>query len=174
MKKLPILALYFCCITSAFSVEPLELSPLPLKTNPGDITDVVTQENIHQTICIPGYTKTVRPSTSYTNSLKNQQLHSMYNYADVNPSQYEEDHIVPLAVGGNPTAEANLWPQPRNIEWGASRKDQLEVFVHKAVCKGVITLKEGQEVFLTNWVDHYNQFKLKPHKTFRSTENSDD
>lgn len=30
----------------------------------------VTQNRIAQTICVPGYTKTVRPSTTYTNGVK--------------------------------------------------------------------------------------------------------
>lgn len=30
----------------------------------------VTQETIQQTICVPSYTATVRPSTNYTNGVK--------------------------------------------------------------------------------------------------------
>jgi hypothetical protein len=30
----------------------------------------VTQANIHQTICVPGWAATVRPSTSFTNGVK--------------------------------------------------------------------------------------------------------
>src|SRR5664279_936918 len=37
---------------------------------PGAMDPKVTQDNIDQTICVSGYTKTVRPPVSYTNSLK--------------------------------------------------------------------------------------------------------
>src|SRR5258708_23569297 len=40
----------------------------------------VTQANIHTTICISGYTTKIRPSTSYTNKLKKQQIKHYVDY----------------------------------------------------------------------------------------------
>ena len=37
----------------------------------------------------------------------------MAEYADTNPiSDYEEDHLIPLELGGSPTSPLNLWPEP--------------------------------------------------------------
>jgi hypothetical protein len=47
--------------------------PLPDSScTPGSYNPDVTQSNIHSTICVSGWTDTVRPSTSYTNPLKAQ------------------------------------------------------------------------------------------------------
>ena len=41
---------------------------------PGVVNPNVTQENIAQTICVPGFTRTIRPPASYTSSLKVRQI----------------------------------------------------------------------------------------------------
>lgn len=71
---------------------------------------------------------------------------------------YEEDHIVPLEVGGNPSSPLNLFPQPRNIKLSAYLKDQLENRMHQLVCSGQLTLKVAQAVFLTNWEKGYSKY----------------
>jgi hypothetical protein len=48
---------------------------------PGELDPSVTQSDIKTTICVSGYTKTVRPPTSYTNALKVQQIRE-YGYTD--------------------------------------------------------------------------------------------
>ena len=114
---------------------------------------------IKSTICVIGWTATVRPPASYTNQLKYSQLHSGYNLGgDLNLKDYEEDHIVPLEVGGNPTSALNLFPEPRNIKYGSYVKDQLENRMHQLVCAGQVTLKVGQSVFLTNWEKGYVKY----------------
>ena len=45
-----------------------------------------------------GPTRHFRPPTSYTGALKRQQL-AAYGYADVDPSHYEEDYLIPLGIG---------------------------------------------------------------------------
>jgi hypothetical protein len=66
---------------------------------PGAINPDVTQSSIDDTICVSGWTATVRPPTSYTNALKAQQI-GEYGYADTALSDYEEDHLIPLELGG--------------------------------------------------------------------------
>src|SRR5256885_8433945 len=56
---------------------------------PGGFDRGVTQRNIKQTICHPGYSRTVRPPTSYTNRLKAEGI-GEYGFADTNLSDYEE------------------------------------------------------------------------------------
>ncbi len=71
---------------------------------------------------------------------------------------YEEDHIVPLEVGGHPSSPLNLFPEPRNIKFSAYLKDQLENRIHQLVCAGTLTLKAGQAVFLSNWEKGYAKY----------------
>jgi len=72
---------------------------------------------------------------------------------------YQEDHLVPLCVGGAPRDPDNLWPQPLNGRWSAAVKDQLESSVCRQVCRGDITLKQGQAIFLqADWIQAYLRF----------------
>lgn len=56
----------------------------------------VTQDTVFRTICVPGWTRTIRPPTSYTNTLKLRQM-AEYGIQGMDPSVVEEDHLVPLA-----------------------------------------------------------------------------
>ena len=126
---------------------------------PGAINPAVTQANIKSTICVIGWTATVRPPATYTNQLKYSQLHAGYNLGgDLNLKDYEEDHIVPLETGGNPTSPLNLFPEPRNIKYGSYVKDQLENRMHQLVCLGKVSLKTAQAVFLINWEKGYSKY----------------
>lgn len=114
---------------------------------PGVADPSVTQDNIHQTICVKGYTKTVRPPVEYTNALKLQQIQE-YGYTDANLRDYEEDHLISLELGGSPRDPKNLWPEP-----GASpnAKDSIENLCHEKVCSGQLSLSEVQKEISTNW-----------------------
>lgn len=100
----------------------------------------VTQSTIRSTICKSGYTGTIRPSASYTTTLKVQQIR-LYGYQDTNPASYEEDHEISLEVGGNPTNHENLWPEPIAI---AHQDDQVENQIKASICSGQQTLAQGQ------------------------------
>ena len=125
---------------------------------PGVTSPAVTQDNIQSTICVSGYTATVRPPISYTNALKVQQI-AQYGYADTNPSDYEEDHLISLEVGGDPKDPKNLWPQPRRSEpYNASVKDTLENVLKGKVCSGELTLAAAQHAIATDWVAAYHMY----------------
>ena len=131
---------------------------LPNKTlTPGSLNPDVTIYNMKQTICVPNYSDTIRPSTYYTNKLKIKQMNE-YGYADKNPKNYEEDHLVPLSIGGHPTDPRNLWPQPRLISDGATKKDVFERWAHRAVCKGLVDLPTIQNYFANDWLAGYNRY----------------
>ncbi len=119
---------------------------------PGAANPNVTQANIGSTICVSGYTATIRPPTSYTNKLKAQQIKE-YGYSDTNLSSYEEDHLIPLELGGDPTNPQNLWPEPYNVSDnnGAYSKDKVENLLRKQVCSGQISLQEAQSEIVVNW-----------------------
>lgn len=86
----------YASASSAFAQAPT--LPDPSRT-PGAINPVVTQANIHATICVRGWTKTVRPPEDYTYRLKREQLRA-WDYVDQQTRDYEEDHLIPLALGG--------------------------------------------------------------------------
>jgi len=121
----------------------------PSATNPD-----VTQANIDSTICVSGYTATIRPPASYTNQLKVQSIHD-YGYNDTNVSDYEEDHLIPLEVGGDPTSALNLWAEPRYGTYAAQDKDGFENYLHAQVCDGSMTLAEAQHEIATDWVRYW-------------------
>jgi hypothetical protein len=124
---------------------------------PGMIDPNVTQDNINMTICFSGWTTRVRPSTVYTNRLKVYGIID-YNYRDVNKSFYEEDHLIPLELGGNPTDPKNLWPQPYVWTYGARDKDRLENYLNKLVCDGLMPLTEAQNEIATDWIKYYKEY----------------
>ena len=130
--------------------------PNPLLT-PGAVDLSVTQENIQSTVCVRGYTKTVRPPSYYTNKLKKMQVRE-YGYDDRNPKHYEEDHLIALSIGGNPRDPRNLWPEPRKGEWNASRKDDLEYIIYRMVCRGEIPLADAQREMASDWIGAYKKY----------------
>jgi hypothetical protein len=111
----------------------------PVRT-PGVLNPDVTQANIRSTICRHGWTDTVRPPTSYTNALKTKQ---MRQYREPGSrSDYQEDHLISLELGGNPTDPRNLWPEPYPR---ASDVDKIENELNDQVCSGELTLAEAQQ-----------------------------
>lgn len=97
------------------------LIPITANSANGYKNPDVTQSNIMQTICVKGWTKTIRPPVSYTNKFKKAQLNSKNN-----PKLYEEDHMLPLELGGHPTEPENILPQPWGGNCGAHVKDKEE------------------------------------------------
>jgi hypothetical protein len=121
---------------------------------PGAVDPSVTPQNLQSTVCVKGYTSTVRPDKKYTNRLKREQLRQ-YNYADLDPRNYEQDHLIPLNIGGSPADPKNMWPQPRDQQWGAEKKNDLEFVVYKMVCNGELALAEAQQRIARNWIEAY-------------------
>ena len=76
---------------------------------------------------------------SYTNALKIKQM-PIYELSG-SPSLYEEDHLIPLELGGAPRNPKNLWPEPRTQ---AKKSDPLETKLKRQVCKRVITLARAR------------------------------
>jgi hypothetical protein len=110
----------------------------PVRT-PGILNPDVTQATIGATICVVGWTRTVRPSTEYTNALKRKQMRA---YRETGAeSDYQEDHLISLELGGHPTDPRNLWPEPYPR---ASQVDTIENDLNRQVCDGSLTLAEAQ------------------------------
>jgi hypothetical protein len=111
----------------------------PVRT-PGVLNPDVTQANIRSTICHHGWTATIRPPTEYTNDLKRKQMRQYGLVGSL--SDYQEDHLISLELGGNPTDARNLWPEPYPR---AAEVDRIENELNAEVCSGRLTLAEAQQ-----------------------------
>ena len=124
---------------------------------PGAINPAATQENLATTVCKPGWATSVRPPSAYTSALKLAQIIE-YGYADRSPSHYQEDHLVPLELGGAPRDRRNLWPEPNTITLadgtsiGSKEKDDLEDALHDEVCSGTMLLADAQRAIARDWI----------------------
>jgi hypothetical protein len=106
---------------------------------PGAINPAVTQANIRKTICVHGWTKTVRPPESYTTALKVQQMRQYHLPGST--SDYQEDHLISLEMGGSPTDPRNLWPEPYPR---AAVVDKIENELNAKICSGKLTLAQAR------------------------------
>lgn len=106
---------------------------------PGAINPAVTQANIRKTVCVHGWTKTVRPPESYTTALKVAQMRQYHLPGST--SDYQEDHLISLEMGGSPTDPRNLWPEPYPR---AAVVDKIENELNAKICSGKLTLAQAR------------------------------
>ncbi len=125
---------------------------------PGAVNADIVQGNIGQNICNKNWsTSSERPSSNYTTALKIKQLVEL-GLKDTRTGDYEEDHLISLELGGNPTDPNNLWPEPYTASianGGAKKKDLVENFLHAQICAGTITLVNAQKEIATDWYKVY-------------------
>ena len=119
--------------------------PDPICT-PGSIDPAVNDSNVATTICVSGYTASIRPSSGYTGKLKREQMVE-YGFTD-SLALHEEDHLISLELGGAAADPTNLWPEPGH---SPNPKDKIENFMHAAVCAGRISLSDAQKRIATDW-----------------------
>lgn len=122
------------------------LLPDPICT-PGAVNPSVTQATIRRTICVSGWTATIRPSVSVTGPMKRRSM-SAYGVGAQSPSGFEYDHLISLELGGAPASTLNLWPEPHP---GSFAKDLIENALKRAVCAGRMTLAAAQHRIATDW-----------------------
>lgn len=118
------------------------------------LNPAVSASTIHQTICVSGWTATVRPPESYTEDLKREQIAEEGLPGGL--SSYEEDHRMPLELGGAPSDAMNLSPEsPRS----PNPKDTDETRLKTAVCDGQLTLMQAQQQLVATWLAPYPRYK---------------
>lgn len=158
MRAMFLLPAVLCLMTTGPAMAQQAL-PDPART-PGAVDPRVRQTNIDRTICVPGWGKSVRPPERYTESLKRQQIRE-YGYANQYLSAYEEDHLIPLELGGAPRDPRNLWPEPHVMPsgWGSRRKDYLENLLHRMVCEGRLPLDVARRAIARNWIAAYRRYR---------------
>jgi hypothetical protein len=120
------------------------------------LNPAVTQATIRQTICVSGWTSTVRPPVSYTDALKRQQLQQLAGQHPNDPhwttSGTEEDHRMPLDLGGDPRAVMNLSPEEPPSENPKDRDEAALGGSQGAVCRGQMTLAQAQAALVAKWL----------------------
>src|SRR2546421_10039763 len=109
-------------LTPATGAVPTKSGPLPDSSlTPGAADERVTQENVGQTICVPGYTKSVRKVSTKTKS----KVYAEYKISKKDRSKYVIDHLIALELGGSNDVK-NLWPEPKKGDRNSVRKDAVE------------------------------------------------
>ena len=106
---------------------------------PGVVAPDVTPANVGSTICVPGWSRSIRPPSDYTSRLKLEQIRAWGLRGRA--ADYQEDHLISLELGGHPTDPRNLWPEPYPR---ASAVDRIENELHHKVCDGSLDLREAQ------------------------------
>ncbi len=162
-------ALVAGCLLCAAAMASVPTLPNPA-TNPGALNPAVTQADIRQTICVRGWTKTVRPSFSYTNALKHRLLRRAgLSGRDIH--DFELDHLVSLELGGAPSDPRNLWLEPWTGPWNAHIKDKLENRLNHLVCRGQLSLQAARDAIASNWIAAYKRYVSTSPPNWRADHN---
>jgi hypothetical protein len=185
MRRVMLAVIALGCLAGSALAQPTPAIDLPKATIfPGATNPEITPDNIKDNICNKAWTtRSIRPSTTYTNALKSEQIKNLgYSVANEiprvptksgkttrpditkcveqssNPACYEEDHLISLELGGNPRSPDNLWPEPWFGTWNAGVKDRLEGKLNRMVCNGEITLGEAQQAIAKDWIVAYKKY----------------
>jgi len=121
------------------------LSRPDLRCTPGSVNSAVTQATVSRTICVTGWTATVRPPPSQTSQAKDD-LYNAYGISSQTPS--ELDHLIPLELGGSNDI-TNLWIEVGPIP---NPKDAVENRLRHYVCDGAMTLQAARAAIVANWM----------------------
>lgn len=151
-----LIALGLLCMAGRAQEHPMQPNS---KLTPGALDSHITQDNIQQTICLSGYTKTVR---NVPISVKKEVVRE-YGLPESDLSKVEIDHYISLEIGGSNSIE-NLWPQfysaaPGQKGYlGARQKDVVETELKRQVCSGQMRLEDAQ-VAIRAWPTYYKRYE---------------
>ncbi len=141
-RTLTLVAMLFsavACKAAPSTTPPATATTSAASNLVGTLNPAVTQATIRTTICVAGWTAQVRPPTSYISALERRQIRELGLPGTA--ADYEEDHLMPLALGGAPRDPNNLRPVPlATAKW----HDGWETRLHREVCAGTMTLAEAQ------------------------------
>ena len=116
------------------------------------LNPTVTPETLASTVCVSGWTTTVRRSFFTSQRMKGEMLKAI---GGPNASTYVLDHIVPLCLGGSPNDPSNLQLQ---LWEESTRKDRVEVQACRCVCAGKVLLAEAQADLAGDWRAAYHKY----------------
>lgn len=143
MKKrlalLALLALICALVAGCFDFASASSRGVLLPPVPGQRYHAVTQATLSTTVCVSGFTATIRPPEAYTSALKKWLLKDRGLPGTV--ADYQLDHLVSLELGGAPYSTQNLWMQDATQ---GHVDDGMENRLHRDLCAGKLTLKQAQ------------------------------
>ena len=119
--------------------------PDPLCT-PGASNPEVSQATLYSTVCRTGYSASIRPPREVTDTEKRANA-AAYDYRG-SLADTEFDHLIPLALGGDPNDPRNLWVEPTA---SPNPKDDIEFRLIQLVCQRKVALVDAQAAIATDW-----------------------
>lgn len=129
---------------------------LPPPETPGAVDPAVTQDNIDETICRPGYARSARPAYSITGPLKRRMMNAQHPGERM--ADYELDHLIPISIGGAPFDMHDLWLQPRQGQANAGDKNVLAYVLWRLVCTHQVPLQTAQHDISRDWTRAYQLY----------------
>lgn len=130
------------------------LAALPQVPDPAKTPGVVDPAKTLAVICVPGFTS--QPGVRHVTAATKRRAFAAYGINPKGPgAPFEVDHLISLEDGGSNDIR-NLWPQSYITQpWNARRKDHLENLIHAKICKGEISLAQGQLMLSSGWIAAY-------------------
>lgn len=105
-------------------------------------------------ICSQEHDEVVRP----VSETLRQKVFDEYGINGAPTENYEVDYLISPGLGGADDIR-DLWPQPRyDTIWSSFVKDQLEDYLHGAVCGGNLSLAAAQKDIAGNWISAYKKY----------------
>ena len=129
---------------------------LPPPETSGAVDPVITQDNIDETICRPGYARSARPAYSITGPLKRRMMNAPHPGERM--ADYELDHLIPISIGGAPLNSRDLWLQPRQGRANAGDKNVLAYVLWRLVCTHQVPLETAQREISRDWTRAYQLY----------------
>jgi len=129
---------------------------LPPRETPGATDPAITQDNIDETICRPGYARSARPAYAITGPLKRRLMDAQHPGEAM--ADYELDHLIPISIGGAPLDRRDLWLQPRSGQANASDKNVLAYVLWRLVCTHQVPLATAQRAMSHDWTRAYQLY----------------
>lgn len=150
-----------------------EMHPPP--ETPGATDPAISQANIDQTICRPGYARSARPAYAITGPLKRRLMDAQHPGERM--TEYELDHLIPISIGGAPLDRRDLWLQPRQGPANAGDKNVLAYVLWRLVCTHQVPLATAQHDIGRDWTRAYQLYATPENITkyhFRHSEQERD
>jgi hypothetical protein len=119
--------------------------PDPVCT-PGATNPQVSAETLYSTVCQKGYSASIRPPRDITDAEKRANA-AAYGYnGPLGHAEY--DHLISLALGGDPNDPRNLWVEPQA---SPNTKDDIEFRLIQLVCQRRVPLADAPAAIAADW-----------------------
>jgi len=136
-----------------FTAAILALPAIALAQKPSGIyTPGAKTKATDAQVCAADYESSVKPLADH------QRKEALARYGKrEDDTTFELDHLIAVSLGGSNDPD-NLWPIPKNKEYGPEWKAELDKTLHQMVCDKKITLKAAQDAVKKDWTKAYDQY----------------